>query len=265
MYYKIRDAIYWYEIYGNGVPLVMLHGFTGSTKTWEQFIKTHKENLKMIVIDLPGHGKTDMPSTRSMEACCEDLMKLFHHLHLDEFHLLGYSMGGRTALSFAMMYPERVQSLVLESASPGLPTIGERDLRIDKDERLARRIMKEGLESFVNSWQELPLFASQKQLPKVIQETIRAERIAQSEQGLADSLRTMGTGKQPSWWDNLNRLNIPVLLLAGSYDDKFIHINQSMHTRLPNSTFEIIGQAGHAIHVEQSEIFGRIVTGFITG
>ncbi|MBM7600726.1 2-succinyl-6-hydroxy-2,4-cyclohexadiene-1-carboxylate synthase [Virgibacillus halotolerans] len=263
LYYTIKDATYWYEIHGDGVPLVMLHGFTGSTATWKQFINKQEENLQIITVDLPGHGKTDVSSPRSMEDCCEDLKELLDHLQLDKFHLLGYSMGGRTALSFAMMYPGQVKSLILESASPGLVTLEEQDLRVEKDEKLARRIETEGLDAFVEFWEGIPLFASQKLLPTSLQQVIRAERLAQSEQGLSDSLRSMGTGKQPSWWNDLHRLNIPVLLLAGAYDDKFIQINRSMNTRLPNSTLEIIEQSGHAIHVEQSEIFGRIVTGFI--
>lgn len=263
MYYTTQDATYWYEIHGAGVPLVMLHGFTGSTATWKQFINTYKGKLQIITIDLPGHGKTSTASSRSMVACCQDLKALFHYLQLDTFHLLGYSMGGRTALSYAMIYPEQVQSLVLESASPGLATSEEQRNRADKDEKIARRIETEGLNAFVDFWEEIPLFASQKHLSESIQQAVRSERLDQTEQGLASSLRSMGTGKQPSWWVKLYQLTIPVLLLAGSYDHKFIQMNQAMNKRLPTSTFETIEQAGHAIHVEQSDIFGKIVMAFI--
>lgn len=263
MYYTTQDATYWYEIHGEGAPLVMLHGFTGSTTTWKPFINAHKEKLQIITIDLPGHGKTKTFSPKSMTACCHDLKALFHYLQLGTCHLLGYSMGGRTALSFAMMYPEQVQSLVLESASPGLETSEKQRERKSKDERIAQKMETDGLDAFVDFWEEIPLFASQKHLSKGIQQAVRSERLAQTEQGLSSSLRSMGTGKQPSWWNDLHQLSMPVLLLTGSYDDKFIQVNQDMNRRLPNSTLKIIEQAGHAIHVEQSDIFGKIVMAFI--
>lgn len=263
MYYSINDATYWYEIHGQGVPIVMLHGFTGSGSTWKHFITKWKNDLQIITIDLPGHGKTTTPSLKSMEQCCQDLMHLFDHLNLETFHLLGYSMGGRTALSLSMLHPERVQSLILESASPGLETEDERNERVDKDEKLAIRIEAEGVPAFINFWEDLPLFHSQKSLPKEVQNTIRMERIAQSGQGLTQSLRFMGTGTQPSWWNDLGQFAKPVLLLVGADDHKFIKINKTMQNRFPNSHMEIIEHAGHAIHVEQPEIFGRIVKSYI--
>lgn len=263
MYFSINDASYWYEVHGDGIPLVMLHGFTGSTVTWKQFIAKREKGIKIITIDLPGHGKTQTPSPKSMEACCTDLMELFNHLQLNTFHLLGYSMGGRTALSFAMHYPEKVQSLILESASPGLKREKERMQRVEKDESLARMIESEGLDSFIHFWEGIPLFDSQKNLSKKQQEAVRMERLSQTAQGLTQSLHAMGTGAQPSWWGMLHQIMIPVLLLVGAYDSKFIQINSGMKDLLPNSHFEVIEDAGHAIHVEQSDIFGKMVNGFI--
>src|SRR5690625_7287500 len=117
MYYTVKDATYWYEVYGEGEPVVLLHGFTGSTATWSECISNWKEQFQIIVVDLPGHGKTKTQSPRTMEACCADLNLLFTSFQLDSVHLVGYSMGGRTALSFAMLYPEWIASLTLESAS----------------------------------------------------------------------------------------------------------------------------------------------------
>src|SRR5690625_2337524 len=96
MYYTVKDATYWYEVYGEGEPVVLLHGFTGSTATWSECISNWKEQFQIIVVDLPGHGKTKTQSPRTMEACCADLNQLFTSLQLDSVHLAGYSMGGRT-------------------------------------------------------------------------------------------------------------------------------------------------------------------------
>ena len=77
MYVTIDDATYWYEVYGDRdkETLVVLHGFTSSTKTWTSFISQWKSDYQLVLIDLPGHGKTMTPP-RTMEACCHDLHEL---------------------------------------------------------------------------------------------------------------------------------------------------------------------------------------------
>lgn len=265
MYYAINDAAYWYEIDGNSAnpPVVMLHGFTGSTSTWSDFVSNWKSELRIITIDLPGHGQTQTPTPRTVEACCEELKGLFQFLQLEEIVLHGYSMGGRVALSFAMLYPAFIQSLILESASPGLAYKEDRNQRIKKDEILARKLETEGVQKFIHFWESIPMFQSQRKLPISIQEKVRKERLAQSADGLAQSLRYMGTGFQPSWWEQLKHFTKPSLLLTGEYDEKFISINKGMNDRMYASDLKVIEQAGHAIHVEQPEIFGKLVIEFI--
>src|SRR5699024_9881620 len=101
----------WYELNGSGPAVMLLHGFTGSTKTWSPFVNQWKEAFQLLTIDLPGHGKTKTKTGRTMEACCAELKQLCDHLGIKAVHLVGYSMGGRMALSFAMMYPDMVESI----------------------------------------------------------------------------------------------------------------------------------------------------------
>jgi 2-succinyl-6-hydroxy-2,4-cyclohexadiene-1-carboxylate synthase len=263
VYYSVGDHTYWYDIHGTGEPLVMLHGFTGSSSTWADFIAVWGKGLQVITVDLPGHGKTNAPTVKSMEEACSDLDHLFSHLQLETFHLLGYSMGGRTALSYTMLYPEKVSSLILESASPGLVSLEEQKEREKRDEELAKRIERDGIAKFVDYWEDIPLFASQHRLPAEKKTAIKAERLAQHKAGLALSLRSMGTGSQPSWWDELSELKTPTFLLAGALDEKFTGIKKKMHAHLPDSRLEIFSDAGHAIHVEQPDIFGKMVKEFI--
>ncbi|WP_343273766.1 2-succinyl-6-hydroxy-2,4-cyclohexadiene-1-carboxylate synthase [Lentibacillus songyuanensis] len=263
MYFSINDATYWYELHGKGPAVVLLHGFTGSSTTWNPFIRSFAPSFQVITIDLPGHGKTNMKTPWSMEACCKDLRDLFTYLGLTKIHLVGYSMGGRTALSFAMLYPEYVQSIVLESASPGLETEEERNARIVHDEKLAEKVEQEGVTSFVDFWEDVPLFQTQKKLPLEVRQIIRDERLAQTAPGLAGSLRYMGTGSQPSWWELLSTVSIPVLLMVGALDEKFLRINQRMIQHLKNPRFIEVENAGHAIHVEQSSFFGKMVMEFL--
>ena len=259
----INGTSYHYEVYGKGIPLVLLHGFTGSTATWYPFIKEWQDSLQLILIDLPGHGKTGVRQPFSMKECCDDLKEIFTQLGLTSINLLGYSMGGRTALSFAMFYPEMIQSLILESSSPGLKNATDRVKRMKHDEKLASRIERKGVEAFVDFWEDIPLFHTQKGLPLKKQQAIRQERLAQTKEGLAASLRYMGTGSQPSWWNNLGEVSFPVLLLAGMLDEKFADINEEMSERFINFVLHLFVDTGHAIHVEQDENFGKIIKEFI--
>src|SRR5690625_179189 len=143
-YVLIDDTTYAYTINGSGEPLVLLHGFTGTSQTWLPFIEKWKEHYQVITIDLPGHGNTTGEANLKMKQVSHHMKQLLDHLSIEKCHLLGYSMGGRTALSFAMWYPLYIESLLLESASPGLQTTKEQLERVEKDTRSEeRRVGKE--------------------------------------------------------------------------------------------------------------------------
>ncbi|GAE94024.1 2-succinyl-6-hydroxy-2,4-cyclohexadiene-1-carboxylate synthase [Gracilibacillus boraciitolerans JCM 21714] len=139
----------------------------------------------------------------------------------------------------------------------------ERQERKEKDQQLIDFILSHPLESFIDKWENIPLFESQKQLSAQKRSAIREERLHQNRNGLAASLQAMGTGVMPSWWNQLSILNFPVLLIAGEWDHKFVSISKKMNDYLPNSRIEVISEAGHAIHVEQLKKFGTIVEEFI--
>ncbi|MBM7570908.1 2-succinyl-6-hydroxy-2,4-cyclohexadiene-1-carboxylate synthase [Aquibacillus albus] len=263
MYIEISGIRYWVEQHGEGPPIVLFHGFTGSSRTWDRFIDNWKQSFRLITVDMPGHGKTETNIPMGMEVFCEHINLLLDKLSIKQAAFLGYSMGGRATLSFAMLYPEAVKALVLESASPGLLDESERMLRRDKDERLAEKIEEEGITSFVDYWENIPLFESQSVLSNEEKQKIRCERLSQDPKGLAASLRGMGTGKQPSWWGELSSLSFDVLLIAGELDEKFVSIAQKMKRELTQAQLEIIPNAGHAVHVEQPETFGTIVSDFL--
>lgn len=267
MYMTINHHEYWVEASGDqnqGVPIVFLHGFTGSSQTWESTINRLRAEHHCITMDLPGHGKTKLSSPIRMEAFCDDLAVLFEQLQIKQAHLVGYSMGGRAALSFAILYPERVYALTLESASPGLDSLDEQLARQTKDEALAEQIEAKGVDWFVSYWENLSLFSSQQMLPTHKRKRIKDERLAHYPEGLASSLRGMGTGVQPSWWDKLATITIPVLLIVGELDSKFVAIAEQMVSRLQYASMQMVVNAGHTVHVEQPEKFDTIVEDFIT-
>lgn len=251
---------------GSGQPLILLHGFMGSTHTWDAHVPALSPYYRVITLDLPGHGATDSPDDvahYSMARCMDILWSVFEYLKLDKAHLLGYSMGGRVALSFAASHPERIDTLILESASPGLADAAERESRAAADNGLADTIDQDGLDRFVDYWECLPLFASQKLLPESVRADLRTQRLKNNPRGLANSLRGMGTGVQPSLWDALASLDFPTLLIVGELDTKYTDIAKQMVKRLPAAKVALFKGAGHTVHLERPEAFDKRVLEFL--
>ncbi|KFN03394.1 2-succinyl-6-hydroxy-2,4-cyclohexadiene-1-carboxylate synthase [Bacillus clarus] len=262
----LQGVAYEYEVVGSGEPLLLLHGFTGSKETWRSFIPSWSAQFQVIVVDLVGHGKTESPEDVThydIRNAALQMKELLDYLHIEKAHILGYSMGGRLAITMACLYPEYVHSLLLENCTAGLENEAIRKERREKDERLADKIEREGIESFVSMWENIPLFETQKSLAKNVQEAVRKERLANNPKGLANSLRGMGTGAQPSWWKKLEKFHMPVLLMNGERDEKFFRILKNIEKCIPHAKFVKIDGAGHAIHVEQPEKFDTIVKGFL--
>lgn len=242
--------------------IIFLHGFTGSTKTWVPIIEQLPETVRCITVDLMGHGKTDSPSDANRYIMYEqvmDLHELFLFLNVTNFTLVGYSMGGRIALAYALAFPKHVKQLVLESASPGLQSEADRLARLTADEKLAEKMEIEGLSSFIDFWQDIPLFHSQKKLGEIKLHSIREERMQQAVLGLANSLKGMGTGRQPSYWSRLNELKITVIIITGELDEKFTIIAKQMTELIRYSQHLEVSGAGHAIHVENPVQFATII------
>lgn len=245
--------------------IVFLHGFTGSTKSWHPVIEEW-DDFKIVLIDLIGHGETECPETvecYTMERQLNDLDALFDQLKLNGLTLVGYSMGGRTALAYTSCFPERIKALVLESASPGLKSEEERQERRMRDEGLAERIVAGGIINFVDRWENIPLFNTQKSLPEPVRQAVREERLAQNPRGLANSLQGMGTGAQDSYWERLDNLDMPVLLVTGQVDRKFDAIAGEMAGIIPDAVHKTI-EGGHAIHVEKPAEFATIVREYLS-
>ena len=174
--------------------------------------------------------------------------------------ILGYSMGGRIALYTA--FSGYFRALILESSSPGLEDAAEREERRASDEALAASIEREGVPAFIERWERIPLFASQKTLPSECREALHRQRLQNNATGLAQSLRGVGTGVQPSLYTQLPTLHIPVLLIAGELDTKFTTIAKRMAQALPQSQLHIIPAAGHTVHLEQPQLFTSLVRDF---
>jgi 2-succinyl-6-hydroxy-2,4-cyclohexadiene-1-carboxylate synthase len=235
-------------------PLCFLHGFMGSTDDWGAIVGGVNEQAFCLRVDLPGHGDSlNRPSyVYSMEGATQALADVLDEAGIQRCSLVGYSMGGRVALYFALFHPERVRRLVLESTSPGLRTEAERAERRCLDDRRARRIEGD-LGAFLDEWYRQPLFASLDR-HGLVEQMVRTRR-ANDPGELARALRGLSPGAQPSLWNRLPDLDVPTLVLTGALDDKYRAITEKTAQQIPEARRVVVPGAGHNVHAERPQAF----------
>jgi 2-succinyl-6-hydroxy-2,4-cyclohexadiene-1-carboxylate synthase len=235
-------------------PTCFLHGFMGSSSDWDVITDALTTDAYSVRVDLPGHGKSvGLPSyAYSMEGATQAIADVLDDAGIRKCHLVGYSMGGRTALYFAIHHPERVRSLVLESASPGLTASSDREERRAVDADRAERI-REDLPGFLEKWYRMPLFQSLNQ-HGLVQPMIDA-RSRNDPDELAHALNGLSVGAQPSLWERLKDLDIPTLAFAGELDPKYVEIVRYMAMGTRRMETVVVPQAGHNIHAERPQAF----------
>lgn len=205
-----------------------------------------------LCLDAAGHGD-NVDGCRSLSQSADDIASA-----MQQGILVGYSMGARMALHVALQYPETVSQLVLISGTPGLATQAERAARVQSDNELANRIEQIGTEAFIDEWLALPIFSG-----LTNRTNQRDERLVNSPKGLADSLRHAGTGTQESQWEQLHQLTMPVHLIVGENDTKFVAIAKEMHALLADSHLSVIPNVGHTVHLENTTATGRLLDSII--
>ena len=103
------------EVYGYGQPLVMLHGWAMHSGVWRSFVQQLAEHRQVICLDLPGHGRSDSLSEYTLESIAE---VLFDAIELEEFSVLGWSLGGLIAIEMAHRFPQQVSALLIMASNP---------------------------------------------------------------------------------------------------------------------------------------------------
>lgn len=234
--------------------VALLHGFTHTGASWEPVLAALGTRYRALAPDIWGHGSASGLSPVTLDAVIGDLDELTP----SSFTLVGYSMGGRIALHAALALGDRVKSLVLIGASPGIADPARRAARRAEDERLADEIERTSIDRFAQRWAQAPVLAGQ---PPAVAAAVHADRLRSTPAGLARALRGLGTGALPSLWDRLTELRTPVSLVAGERDLKFRAIAERMSLAVADASLVVVAGAGHAVHLEAPERVAAIIAG----
>jgi 2-succinyl-6-hydroxy-2,4-cyclohexadiene-1-carboxylate synthase len=258
---NLEEYRFHYFFSGNSdKPLILfLHGFMGNSDEFNEAISLLADDFHCLNIDLPGHGKTQVlnDDCYTMVKTADGLITLLDKLKIDRCFLVGYSMGGRLALYLTLNFPQYFNRVILESATPGLSIQEEKLERIKRDEQIARKLSrsidKGNFRKFLDNWYSQEIFGNIKNHPQF--EQMIENRLQNNPLELAKSLRLMGTGVQPSLWEKLAENKVPLFLLVGENDLKFIDINTKMAQVNELCELNIIKNVSHNIHLENTSVF----------
>lgn len=245
-----------YRVQGAGAPLLLLHGFLGSSEDWAPVIGQLHGRTRCITVDLPGHG-----DQRAVEMDCDRfadaLVEILDELSLPQAGVLGYSMGGRSALYAALKHPQRFSCLIMASASPGLENEAERPARRRWEQEWAEKLRTRPLIEVLWEWYDQPLFATLKarsDFPQILQ-----RRLQNDPQALAQALLALGAGAQPSLWAEIATLPLRLYWAAGEKDEKYRRLTAKVQSMRADAVVTIVPECGHALHLENPHRLARFI------
>jgi len=245
-------------------PVAFLHGFMGCMQDWDKIVNALRHDFSCLVIDLPGHGKSLGLDSEAFTfpGAARRVAQVLESTDATPVSIVGYSMGGRFAMYMAVHYPHLCSAIVVESAMAG---ITEKKARADRralDETWARKLEQGEFEEFIRTWYSQPVFASLAGTPALLEEVIKHRR-KNDPKGLAKALRGFSVGLQPPLWKNLSSTEIPVLLITGEKDRKYVGIIKKMGAKLPLAHIVLVPGVGHNVHVENPTRFVESVKDFL--
>lgn len=253
----IRDINIYYEIAGEGEPLLLIHGFRSSMQMWRKQIPVFSPHYKVVTFDLRGHGKSDKPlKPYSIRVFAADIVGLMKALELPPAHVVGFSMGGMIGIQLCLEAPESVKSLVVVNS----PFTGFRQSFRDAFECLKHftRI------HFAEMWMVRRTNGRQS----------FAEQTGDGEaQAFAERLEINHMIAQAnSFWavlkesliDKIGLINCPTLFIASDNDYVPVSVKSAYISRIPCAELVVIPNSGHSVPAQRSETFNSILMGFLS-
>jgi 2-succinyl-6-hydroxy-2,4-cyclohexadiene-1-carboxylate synthase len=239
-----------------------MHGFTQTGASWSDLAGKLASSHEVVIPDAPGHGGSAGVAAAGIGEAASLLVRA-----AGTGHYLGYSMGGRLCLQAALDQPAHFLSLTLVSTTAGIEDAAERNGRRLADEALADRLDPPaggrpalGIAEFLDEWLAGPLFSHLTPAQAGL-----GARLANTAGGLAASLRTVGTGEMAPLWDRLGELAMPVMVVAGSTDQRFVELSARLAGAVRGARLEVVAGAGHAVPFEQPEALAALLGDFLAG
>ena len=253
----LDDVDLYYELVGEGQPVLFIHGLGSSSRDWEKQIEFFASRYRLITVDIRGHGNSSKPpGPYSMLLFAQDVVALLETLGVGPVHVVGISMGGLIGFQMAVSWPEKVKSLVVVNCGPELVVRNFKD-RVQVWQRLL--IVR------LLGMRKMGEVLGHRLFPEPEQEELRemlVERWAENDKRAYYKAMRALVGWSVA--DHIGRLRCPTLVIASDQDYTPVAAKQEYVARMPRAKLVVIGNARHAVTVERPEEFNAALDEFLS-
>lgn len=261
-YFKTKDGVnLYYEIHGEGKPLLMIHGWDQSGQAFKYNVSELSKRYKVITLDLRGHGNSDKPSYGYRIArLSKDVYELIEYLGLEEVNLLGWSMGVSIMWSYWELFgAEHLSKLIMVDEPPFLITMHDNDLGF---------ITYDALPPLLNSIVDTPVEATRSFVDGML--VTEEGKKENAEFYLNESLKMPAEYVSKlflhhcamDWRDVIPTINLPTLVIGAKKSIAMWESNELTHKLIKGSEFEVF-ETGHMMFIEEKDRFNKLIMDFI--
>jgi pimeloyl-ACP methyl ester carboxylesterase len=258
----------YYEEVGAGVPIVLVHEFADDVRGWAAQVKFFARRYRTIAFNARGYPPSDVPEDAerySQARAAEDIKAVLDHLRLPRAHVVGLSMGGYATLHFGLKDPDRALSLTVAGAGYGSGSADRAAFHRDTDHVIAQ-FEQGGMAKVAEFYTRGPTRVQFLAKDPVGWKEFYERFASGSARGHANTMRGVQR-RRPSIFElerELERLEVPTLIMTGDEDEPCLEPALFMKRKIPTAGLVVIPNAGHAINLEEPDLFNRAVLDFLT-
>lgn len=255
---RFNNQTVYYETYGEGFPLVFLHGFCEDSSLWQMYVEPFKSKYRIVLIDLMGFGQSDTPKEATINYLAKAIKSVLEELKIEQCLMVGHSMGGYTALAFAELFPTFLSGICLFHSHPFADSEDKKKHR----KKTIAFIKKHGSRPFLN--QMIPSLFNKKfkeENSMIINKMIDKAALY-NEDGIISGLEAMIN--RPDRSAILAKVEVPVLMIIGKKDTAVSYADSLKMSHLPKiGMVEILEAVAHVGMLEATEITQYSLSNFI--
>lgn len=255
----------YYEVHGDGIPVILLLGLGGSMRIWDCHVKNFPDNYKVILIDNRGAGNSDKPDEEySLEIFAEDIKCVLDDIGIEKTNMLGLSMGGFIAQRFYSLYPEMISSLILGCTGMGLNDPAHKNFSVDVEELLHKERTEDNHAQIIQLMQKRFFYPEfRKNNPEFMQAALSSSK-AQPQPFHSYKRQLMACYAKTTLSPLLRSIKVPTLVLHGDSDEVAPIENAFyLHKHIPDAELEVFKESGHMFFVEKQQEFSKTILNFL--
>jgi pimeloyl-ACP methyl ester carboxylesterase len=263
---QVNEVQLYYEITGEGTPIIFVHEFAGDYGSWELQMRFFSRRYRVVAYNARGYPPSSVPedpSSYSQDFAVSDLAGIIDALGLAPCHVIGLSMGAYAALHLGLRYPKLLRSIVVAGCGYGSDPEERKAFQLDS-QKIANLIETEGIEKFVKTYLDGPTrIQLKKKNPRGYAE-FKRNLLTHSPRGLANTMRGIQAAR-PSIYDldGLEKMKIPVLIITGDEDWPCLKPNLFLKNKIQTAAMIMFPNSGHTLNLEEPELFNKLVQDFL--